>query len=56
MEMEKVGHDKSIQQFKKNLNSKEYKTIDEDYGKQLIQVVTTEQSKKDLANYHTVLN
>lgn len=55
MEMEKVGHDKSIQQFKKNLNSKEYKTIDEDYGKQLIQVVTTEQSKKDLANYHTVL-
>jgi DNA repair protein RAD50 len=55
MEMEKVSHDKGIQTHKKNLNSKEYKNIDEEYGKQLIKVVTTEQSKKDLANYHTVL-
>ena len=52
--MDRVGHEKSIQNFKKNLNNKEYKLVDEEYGRQLIKVVTTEQSKKDLANYHTV--
>jgi len=55
LDMERVGHEKAIQGFKKNLTSKEYKNVDEEFGKQLIQVVTTEQSKKDLANYHTVL-
>ena len=54
LEMEKVGYQKTIQNHNKNLNSKEYKTVDEEYGRQLIKVVTTEQSKKDLANYHTV--
>ena len=52
--MEKVGNEKAIQGFKKNLGSKEYKNVDEEYGRQLIKVVTTEQSKKDLANYHNV--
>jgi len=55
LEMEKVGNEKAIQGFKKNLGSKEYKNVDEEYGRQLIKVVTTEQSKKDLANYHNVL-
>lgn len=55
LECERAGFEKGISTGKRNLNAKEYKNIDEEYGRQLIRVVTTEQSKKDLSNYHTVL-
>jgi hypothetical protein len=54
LECERAGFEKGISTGKRNLNAKEYKNIDEEYGRQLIRVVTTEQSKKDLSNYHTV--